>query len=139
MAEAFKFELVSPAKLVISEEVAQVVVPGSEGYFTVLKGHSPFMSTVRPGLLEVTTPDGVMTKIFVAGGFADASPSGLTVLAEQAIPVSDLKPETLAKEVSDVEAAIASAKSDEAKRLATEKLGQLREVIAQVGTGATAH
>jgi F-type H+-transporting ATPase subunit epsilon len=139
MAEAFKFELVSPAKLVISEEVDQVVVAGSEGYFTVLKGHSPFMSTVRPGLLEVTTPDGTMTQIFVAGGFADASPAGLTVLAEQAIPVKDLKPETLAKEVSDIEAVIASAKSDEARRLATEKLGQLREVMAQLGTSVTAH
>ncbi len=139
MAEAFKFELVSPAKLLISEEVDQVVVPGSEGYFTVLKGHSPFMSTVRPGLLEVTTADGKTTRIFVAGGFADASPAGLTVLAEQAIPVDDLKPETLAKEVADVEGVIASAKSDEAKRLATEKLGQLREVMAQLGTSATAH
>jgi F-type H+-transporting ATPase subunit epsilon len=139
MAEAFKFELVSPAKLVISEEVDQVVVPGSEGYFTVLKGHSPFMSTVRPGLLEVTTPDGTTTKIFVAGGFADASPAGLTVLAEQAIPVTELKPETLAKEVADVEAIIASAKSDEAKRLATEKLGQLHEVMVQLGTSTTAH
>jgi F-type H+-transporting ATPase subunit epsilon len=139
MAEAFKFELVSPAKLVISEEVDQVVVPGSEGYFTVLKGHSPFMSTVRPGLLEVTKAGGTTQRIFVAGGFADASPAGLTVLAEQAIPVDDLKPETLAKEIADVEAVIASAKSDEAKRLATEKLGQLREVIAQLGSSATTH
>jgi F-type H+-transporting ATPase subunit epsilon len=139
MAEAFKFELVSPARLLISEEVDQVVVPGSEGYFTVLKGHSPFMSTVRPGLLEVTTPDGTTTQIFVAGGFADASPTGLTVLAEQAIPVADLKPETLAKEVTDVEADIASAKSDEARRVATEKLGQLREVMAQLGTAVSGH
>jgi F-type H+-transporting ATPase subunit epsilon len=139
MAEAFKFELVSPARLVISAEVDQVVVPGSEGYFTVLKGHAPFMSTVRPGLLEVTTADGSTRRIFVAGGFADASPAGLTVLAEQAIPVDDLKPETLAKEVADVEAVIASAKSDEAKRLATEKLGQLREVMAQLGTALAAH
>ena len=139
MAEAFKFELVSPARLVISEEVEQVVVPGTEGYFTMLKGHSPFMSTVRPGLLEVLTKAGKMIRIFVAGGFADATPTGLTVLAEQAIPVDDLKPETLAKEVSDVEAVIASAKSDEARRLATEKLGQLREVIAQLGTSVTAH
>ncbi len=138
MAEAFKFELVSPARLVISEEVDQVVVPGSEGYFTVLKGHSPFMSTVRPGLLEVTNAAGKTTRIFVAGGFADASPNGLTVLAEQAIPVEDLKPETLSKEITAVEAVIASAKSDEAKRLASEKLGQLREVQAQLGS-TTAH
>lgn len=139
MAEAFKFELVSPAKLVISEQVDQVVVPGSEGYFTVLKGHAPFMSTVRPGLLEVTTATGTIQRIFVAGGFADASPAGLTVLADLAIPVEELKPEILAKEVSEAEAVIASGKSDEAKRLATERLGQLREVMAQIGVSATAH
>ncbi len=137
MAEAFKFELVSPARLVVSEEVDQVVVPGSEGYFTVLKGHSPFMSTIRPGLLEVLSASGQTRKIFVAGGFADASPSGLTVLAEQAIPVDDLKPEIIAKELADAEAVVAAAKSDEAKRVATEKLGQLREVIAQLSASST--
>ena len=71
MAEAFKFELVSPARLLVSEEVDQVVVPGSEGYFSVLKGHAPFMSTVRPGVLEVTTHTGKQSKFLVIGGFAD--------------------------------------------------------------------
>ena len=135
MAEAFKFELVSPARLLISEEVDQVVVPGAEGYFTVLKGHSPFMSTIRPGVLEVTT-NGKLSKIFVAGGFADASPAGLTVLAEQAVPVEELKADTIAKEIADAEAAATNAKSDEAKRLANEKIGQLREVVAQLGVAA---
>lgn len=138
MAEAFKFELVSPAKLVLSAEVDQVVVPGSEGYFTVLKGHSPFMSTVRPGLLEVTSHDGKTTKIYVAGGFADASPTGLTVLAEQAIPVEELKSEVITKEIAEAEAVASSGKSDETKRLAAEKVGQLKEVLAQIG-GASAH
>ena len=93
------------------------------------------MSTIRPGVLEVTT-NGKLSKIFVAGGFADASPAGLTVLAEQAVPVEELKADTIAKEIADAEAAATNAKSDEAKRLANEKIGQLREVVAQLGVAA---
>jgi len=129
MAEAFKFELVSPARLLFSEEVAQVVVPGSEGDFTMLKGHSPFMTTVRPGVVEATTAGGKVSKIFVRGGFADASPAGLTILAEQAIPVEELKADLIAKELQNAEEDLADAKSAEAKRVAQEKLDQLKAVL----------
>ncbi|MDR3495403.1 MAG: F0F1 ATP synthase subunit epsilon [Ancalomicrobiaceae bacterium] len=132
MAEAFKFELVSPARLVLSEVVDQVVVPGAEGYFTVLKGHAPFMSTIRPGVLQVTSQSGKVAKIFVAGGFADVSPAGLTVLAEQAIAAEELSAEVIAKQVADAEAGVASAKSDEAKRVAQEKLDHVKEAIAEI-------
>jgi len=135
MAEAFKFELVSPARLVLSEEVAQVTVPGAEGDFTMLKGHSPFMTTVRPGVLEATTSAGKVTKIFVRGGFADATPTGLTVLAEQAIPVEDLKADVIAKEIADAEEDVADAKTAEAKRVAQEKLDQLKAVLTAAATG----
>lgn len=130
MAEAFKFELVSPARLVLSEEVAQVMVPGAEGDFTMLKGHSPFMTTVRPGVLEATSATGKVTKIFVRGGFADATPAGLTILAEQAIPVEELKADVIAKEIRDAEEDVADAKTAEAKRVAQEKLDQLKAVFA---------
>ena len=130
MAEAFKFELVSPARLVLSEDVAQVMVPGADGDFTMLKGHSPFMTTVRPGVVESTSPAGKVTRIFVRGGFADASPNGLTILAEQAIPVEDLKADVIAKEIKDAEEDLADAKTDEAKRVAQQKLDQLKAVFA---------
>lgn len=129
MAEAFKFELVSPARLVLSEEASQVVVPGLDGDFTMLKGHSPFMTTVRPGVVEVTSASGKTSKIFVRGGFADASPAGLTILAEQAIPVEDLKADVIAKEIKDAEEDVADAKTAEAKRVAQEKLDQLKAVL----------
>ena len=129
MAEAFKFELVSPARLLISEEMSQVVVPGSEGDFTMLKDHAPFMTTVRPGVLEATSVAGKVSKIFVRGGFADASPSGLTILAEQAVPVEELNAELIAKERAEAQADVTAAKTDEARRVAQEKLDQLEAVL----------
>lgn len=137
MAEAFKFELVSPARLVLSEEASQVVVPGAEGDFTMLKGHSPFMTTVRPGVVEVTSAAGKLSKIFVRGGFADASPTGLTILAEQAIPVEELKADVIAKEIADAREDVADAKTDEARRVAQERLDQLQAVLGATATGSS--
>lgn len=77
------FELVTPARLVRSEEVHMVVVPGTEGEFGVLEGHAPVMSTIRDGALRIYKTDGgVPEDIHVQGGFAEVSASGLTVLAE---------------------------------------------------------
>ena len=82
---ALHFELVTPAKLVRSDDVHMVVVPGSEGEFGVLEGHAPFMSTIRDGALKVyKTENGAPEEILIEGGFAEVSASGLTVLAERA-------------------------------------------------------
>jgi F-type H+-transporting ATPase subunit epsilon len=127
MAEPFQFELVSPERLLMSEPVDQVVVPGSEGYFTVLKGHAPFMSTMKPGVVDVTR--GASTdRIFVRGGFADVSTAGLTILAEQAIPLEDVDPAMLAQDVKNAEEDVADAKDAEIKAAAELRLYQLREV-----------
>jgi len=127
MADPFQFDLVSPERLLFSEQVEQVVVPGSEGYFTVLKGHAPFMSTLRPGVLDVTRGSG-MERIFVRGGFADVSAEGLTILAERAIPLSEVDAATIAAEVKNAEEDVADAKDGEAKDVAEMKLSQLKEV-----------
>lgn len=77
------FELVTPARLVRSEDVHMVVVPGAEGEFGVLEGHAPFMSTIRDGAVHVYRTQGAAPEsIEVRGGFAEVSESGLTVLAE---------------------------------------------------------
>lgn len=77
------FELVTPAKLVRSDDVYMVVVPGSEGEFGVLEGHAPFMSTVKDGVLKIyKTESGAPEEIVVSGGFAEVGDKGLTVLAE---------------------------------------------------------
>ena len=80
---ALHFELVTPARLVRSEDVHMVVVPGAEGEFGVLEGHAPFMSTVRDGAIKVYRTEGAAPEeIQVQGGFAEVGANGLTVLAE---------------------------------------------------------
>lgn len=80
-----RFELVTPERLVRSEDVHMVVVPGSEGEFGVLEGHAPFMSTIRNGDLAIyRSAGGEPERIAIEGGFAEVNAQGLTVLAERA-------------------------------------------------------
>jgi F-type H+-transporting ATPase subunit epsilon len=132
MAEPFQFELVSPERQLISEPVEQVVVPGADGYFTVLKGHAPFMSTMKPGVVDVVN-GGETLRIFVRGGFADVSAAGLTILAEQAIPLDDVDPAMLAQDIKNTEEDVADAKDGAARDVAETRLQQLREVQAALG------
>ena len=131
MAE-FDFELVSPERQLVSGKASEVVVPGSEGQFTVLENHAPFLSTLKAGILDVTMAGGEKTRIFVRGGFADASPKGLTVLAEEAVPVSELKAETLAQSIRNAEEDVKDAKDDMERQAAAERLAELKEVQAAV-------
>ena len=85
MPDPFKFELVSPERLLVSGKVEQVSVPGSEGDMTVLAYHAPLLTTLRPGVIEIGFPGGEQQRYFIRGGFAEVGPSGLTVLAETAI------------------------------------------------------
>jgi F-type H+-transporting ATPase subunit epsilon len=125
-----KFELVSPERLLISAEVQQVTVPGTDGLFTVLPDHAPVLSTLRPGVIDVVTAEGTAERIFVRGGFAEVNNLGLTVLAEVAIPLSELDSETLEAQVRDAEEDVADAKDDETRRRAQESLDHLRELQA---------
>ncbi len=88
MAEGVKLEIVSPERLLLSETVKSVTVPGVEGYFTVLGDHAPFMTTLRPGFVTVTDSANVAHVYYVRGGFADVSPEGLTLLAEEAADIA---------------------------------------------------
>ena len=128
MAELFQFELVSPERQLLSEEVAEVVIPGTEGEFGVLKNHSPFMSTIKPGILKVRNGGGAWDEYFVRGGFADVAPGGLTVLAEQAIPVSEISADQLAQAIKNAEEDVADAKDDDTKQKAEMTLSQLKDV-----------
>jgi len=134
MAESFQFELVSPERLLMAEPVEQVVVPGSEGQFTVMKGHAPFMTTLRPGVIDIVR-GGKTSRIFVRGGFADANAAGLTVLAEMAIPVEEINPAQLAQEVKNAQEDVSDAKDGAAKDAAEERLHQLKEVQAALTSG----
>ena len=89
-AGTVEFELVSPAKLLVSELVEMVVIPGAEGDIGVLPGHSPLIATVRPGIIDIHEGGKVRDRIFVGGGFAEVSPNRCTVLAEEATPVDEI-------------------------------------------------
>ena len=133
MSEAFNFELVSPERLLLSEQVTAVVVPGTDGDFTVLSKHAPLMTTVKAGVVEATLASGGAKRIFVRGGFADVSPEGFTLLAEEAMPIEDLKADVLALQIKDAEEDVADAKGEPGKHMAQSKLDQLNELKAALG------
>lgn len=99
MADKLHFSLVSPARELFSGEVDHVIAPGSEGEFGVLANHAPFMSTLRNGVVRVLEGDKTSMRIFVRGGFADVTPDGLTILAEEAKDLSKVDASALADEV----------------------------------------
>jgi F-type H+-transporting ATPase subunit epsilon len=128
MPDAFKFELVSPERLLVSGEVEQVLVPGAEGDMTVLAYHTPLLTTLRPGLLDIGYPSGEHQRYFIRGGFAEIRPSGLTVLAETAIDLVELDAGQLAQAVKNAEEDVADANEDIARDRAQTKLDHLRQV-----------
>ena len=138
MAAPFHFELVSPEKLLFSGEVEEVVVPGVEGELTVLKDHAPLMTTLRPGVVVIGEQGGKRTRLFVRGGFADVAPTGLTILAESALPAEQFDAAKLEIELQDANEALAAAKSEDTRRLAAERVDQLRS-LQMTGTGPAAH
>jgi F-type H+-transporting ATPase subunit epsilon len=126
MAGTLKFELVTLERMALSQDATQVVVPGLEGDFTVLPGHAPVISALRPGVVDVTLPDASKARIFVKGGFAEVNPQHLTVLAERALDVEAMDAGTIAAELAVAEADLAAAADDTARLTATAALTQLR-------------
>ncbi len=127
---ALHFELVSPARLLFSGDVASVAIPGSEGDMMILPGHAPVLSTLKPGVVVVARDGGAPEKMFVRGGFAEVNAQGLTVLAEVAIPLADLDQAALAQQIKNAEEDVADAKSDSVRAKAVEALDHLRSLAA---------
>lgn len=135
MAEGkVEFELVSPEKLLLSERVDMVVVPGEEGNFGVLAQHAPLISAVRPGVIDVHNGGKVTEQIFVAGGFAEVTPARCTVLAEQAVPIAEIDRSVAEQQLKDAQEDVADAK-DDAERLAAEKQVIVAEAMIQAAGG----
>lgn len=125
MAESFKFELVSPERLLVSEDVESVIIPGSEGEMTVMANHAPVMTTVKPGVVTVKAVSGTETRYVVFGGFADILPEGCTLLAESAVPVADIDRDDLARRIQEAREDLDDAKDDENRTKAEQYLAQL--------------
>ena len=128
MAESFTFDLVSPERLLVSGDAKSVLVPGSEGDFVVLPGHAPVLATLRPGLLDLVTGEGEEKRFFVRGGFAEAGPTSLTVLAQQAIDLDALDPAWLAEQIQNAREDVADAKDAETRHRAETTLEQLEAI-----------
>jgi F-type H+-transporting ATPase subunit epsilon len=124
MAQTFTFELVSPEKVLLSGEAEQVQLPGAEGDMTILPGHSPLVSTLRPGLIDVVFA-GSKSRVFVRQAFAQVEPDRLTLLAEKAYDVAELTPSSISLELSAAEAELAQAKTDEQRLVANQAIAAL--------------
>ncbi len=130
MADTFKFELVSPERLLLSADAVEVTVPGSEGDFGVFANHAAVMSTLRPGMVRAVLADGKEEGFFVLSGFADVSPSGFTLLAEFAVPAADFDARAIEEQLAKAQEALDKADNEAKKDKAQNLVNQLNEVSA---------
>ena len=129
MAETIHFDLVSPERQLLSEDVEMVTLPGADGYFGVLPGHAPVLSSLKPGVIEVKTGSSEpLMKLFVRGGFAEVDDRRDVVLAEEAIPLADFDVAALDQRIRDTEEDMAAAKTDTERLRVAEQLDHLRQL-----------
>jgi F-type H+-transporting ATPase subunit epsilon len=136
MADKVEFELVSPERLILSQAVDMVVVPGAEGDFGVLPGHALFLSTVRPGIIAVHNEGAVRERIFVGGGFAEVTPERCTVLADEAVPVQDIDRAKVESRLKELREDLAEAKTDETRALLARRVQVAEAMLAAAGSAA---
>ena len=122
MADRIEFELVSPERLLLSQPVSMVVVPGGEGDFGVLPGHAPMISTIRAGVIATYEDGRVDRRIFVAGGFAEVTPERCAVLAEEAAPLDSIDAAQAEARVAAAGEAVEAARADEERAAAEARL-----------------
>ena len=130
MTDTTVLELVSPSALLKSEPVEMVVVPGMEGNFGVLPKHAPMISTIRPGVIDIYAGGKVSERIFVAGGVAEVNPERCTILAEEAVAVSDLKADDAQARLEAADAALKAASTAHDKANAESELEIARAQIS---------
>ena len=127
------FEFVSPESVLFSGDVDQVDLPGIEGDLGVLPGHAPMVTLLRPGIVTIMR-EGRREPVVVVGGFAEMSPAGLTILADQATPRDEFDTTMLASEIKDAEEDVTDAKDDAQRDNLKRYLEQLRSLQAALGT-----
>lgn len=129
MAELITMDLVSPEKLLLSDDFEMIVVPGAEGDFAVLAGHSPVTASLRPGVISIYENDQEKDRIFVNGGFAEVSNDKLTVLAEEAVYIADLNRSDIEQRIQNAREDEEDAKDDETRRRAAENKDHLQQLL----------
>lgn len=131
MADTMTFDLVSPERLLASMQATSAQIPGMEGEFTALPAHAPFLTTLRPGIVKVTGPEGVR-EYFVTGGFADVSAAATSVLAEEAMERESLTRDMLEARIRAAEAALAAAPEAD-RTAAAQRVSDFRNAAAVLG------
>ena len=121
MADKLQFSLVSPSRELFSGEVDHVIAPGTDGEFGVLVNHAPFMTTLKNGVVRVLDGDTVTMRLFVRGGFADVTPAGLTILAEEAVNMDSVSVEQVGKDMDGLRQDILALDKDSGKHEALEE------------------
>jgi F-type H+-transporting ATPase subunit epsilon len=116
-----QFELVTPERLLVSEEVDMVVVPGTEGNFGVLPGHAPLISTIRPGTVDLYTGGTLTDRIFVVGGIAEVTPERCTVLADEAMLPDSFDRAELDAELTEIEGTLPSLRDQLGRATGTDR------------------
>jgi F-type H+-transporting ATPase subunit epsilon len=129
MANKIAFELISPERLLLSAQADMVTVPGTEGYMGVMAGHAPLVSTLRAGMVDVQI-DGKDDRYFIRGGFAEISPAKITVLAEEALPMTEMDLAVLDQRISDAQEDEIAAKTDPDRQRAAQTVDDLKLVRA---------
>lgn len=132
MADLIAFDLVSPERLLLSEQAEMVTVPGTEGDFGALAGHAPVISTLRPGVVDVRGGTEISGRFFVLGGFVEVNPLKITVLAEEAIPMEQVDAGVLDQRIRNAEEDIHLAKTDADRAKAVEFLDNLKLMRASL-------
>ena len=129
MENKIAFELVAPDRLLMSEEVDLVTIPGGEGDYGVMVGHQPQITTVRPGILDIENDDSATKRVFIDGGFAEVTASHCTVMTEEAVPLEELQRADVEGRVKDVEEAMELAKTDAEVQLLDFRKSALTELL----------
>lgn len=129
MADKLHFSLVSPARELFSGEVDHVIAPGTDGEFGVLVNHAPFMTTLKNGVVRVEDGGETTMRLFVRGGFADVTPAGLTILAEEAVNLDSVSAESVQKELDETRQALL-AEGKEGSAVLEEQLAYLETLKA---------
>lgn len=124
------FDLVSPERLLLSEEALMVTIPGSEGEMGVMAGHESLITTLNPGIIDVRLAPGQHDRFYVTGGFAEVTATKVTVLAEDAVPLASMSADEIAERIIDAQEEIATAKNDVEMTRATTALEQLKRLRA---------
>ncbi len=138
MADKLHFSLVTPERELFSGPVDQVVVPGGEGDFGVLPNHAPVMSTIRPGWITVHA-DGKAERVVVRGGFAEVTPDGLSILAEEAVPASQIDLAEVERRIADAQDDVRGAASEVARETAQQTLDYLLTLREAASGSASTH